>query len=290
MSFTAPYVIFLIFLILVVPYGSAFLHELGHAVCALLAGATHVTSFGLGTSRPFAVGSFRGIRIYLCSRRPSQGIAFYLHPQLLPSRRRQVFTLAGGVLMHFLIVGTAWTFYLLWPKGALVWGIVGGVNLWMGLFNLLPIRVRLGSYTLHSDGAQILTVLRTGATSPDPTSPLSSLQAFRELWQATGDKQMLYAHLIAAGNFWVSVGDMERGGELLAEARALPFEPLAAWRSYGILVEAEAALERNDLERAAVVLRRRKSISANSAVRRACSWQAGPARNCCDDGANPGPR
>jgi hypothetical protein len=133
---------------------------------------------------------------------------------------------------------------------------VGGMNLWMGLFNLMPLRVRLGSYMLQSDGAQILTVLRTGAASSDPTSPLSALQTFRELWQAVGDKQMLYAHLIAVGDFWVSVGDAERGGELLAEARALSFEPLAAWRSYGILVEAEAALERDDTERAAVVLAR----------------------------------
>jgi hypothetical protein len=249
MLFAAGYVALVILLILGVFYASAFLHELGHAVCALLAGA-QVTSFGLGTSRPFAVGSFRGVRIYLCSRRPLQGIAFYINPQLLPSRRRQVLVLAGGILAHFLLAASAGALFLLWPAWAVVWGIVGGMNLWMGYVNLIPLRVRLGSHVLRSDGALILTVLRTGSTSAGPTQTLSTLQAFRELWRATGDRHILYAQLLAAAECWVSLGDAVRGSELLAEARALPFEPFPVWRAYGLLVEAKVAMGRDDTEQA----------------------------------------
>ncbi|HBI44589.1 MAG TPA: hypothetical protein DDY78_17330 [Planctomycetales bacterium] len=247
------YLALLVLLTLGAFYASIFLHELGHAVCALL-GGSQVTSFGMGTSRPFAVASFHGVRVYLCSRRPLQGIAFYINPQLLPSRRQQVFTLAGGILAHFLLAASAWALLLLWPAWAVVWGILGGMNLWLGVVNLIPARIRLGSYTLRSDGALILTVLRTGSPSSDPTLPLSSLQAFRELWQATGDRHIQYAHLLAAAEFWISLGDAGRGGELLAEARALPFEPLPAWQSYGLLVEAEGALERDDIERTGIAL------------------------------------
>ncbi len=253
MLFAAGYVALVILFILGVLYASAFLHELGHAVCALLAGA-HVTSFGLGTSRPFAVGSFRGVRIYFCSRRPLQGITFYFNPQLLPSRGQQVLVLVGGILAHFLLAASALVLFLFWPGWAFVWGIVGGINLWLGFANLIPFRFRVGSHTLRSDGALILAVLRTGLTSTDPTLPLSSLQTFRELWQTTGDKYVLYAHLLAAAEFWISVGDAGRGDELLAEARAIPFERLPSWRLYGLLVEAESALERDDTERTGVVL------------------------------------
>jgi membrane-associated protease RseP (regulator of RpoE activity) len=255
MPSNAGYIALLFLLTLGAFYASVFLHELGHAVCAVL-GGSHVTSFGLGTSRPFAVASFHGIRIYLCWRRPLQGIAFYINPQLLPSRRQQVFTLAGGIVAHFLLAALAWALFLLWPAWAVVWGILGGINLWMGVDNLIPFQFRVGSHTLRSDGALILTVLRTGSASSGPTQPLSSLQAFRELWQATGDVHILYAHLLAAAQCWISLGDAGRGGELLAEARALPFEPLPVWRTYGMLVEAEVALGKDDTERTGVALGR----------------------------------
>jgi hypothetical protein len=124
----------------------------------------------------------------------------------------------------------------------------------MGVANLIPFQFRVGSHTLRSDGALILTVLRAGSASFDPTLSLSSLQAFRPLWQATGDVHILHAHLLAAAEFWISLGDAGRSGELLAEARALPFEPIPAWRAYGLLVEAEVALERDDTEKTGVAL------------------------------------
>ena len=234
-------------------YFSIFLHEMGHAVCAWLSGC-RVTSFGLGTSRPFVVVSFRGVRVYLCSRRPLQGLTFWTSPQLLPSRRQQVLVLAGGVLAHFLLAALAASLLWLRPAWAVAWGVFGGVNLLIGLANLIPYRFRLGTHILQSDGSLILTVLRSGSTSSGSTQILSTLQAFRELWQATGDLHILHVQLLAAAEQWVSLGDAGRGGELLAEARALPFEPLPAWRAYGLLTEAKVALGRDDPEGAALVL------------------------------------
>jgi hypothetical protein len=52
-----------------VTYASTFLHELGHALAARLAGAVP-TSFGMGTGRPFFAGSVGGCRVFLGARQP----------------------------------------------------------------------------------------------------------------------------------------------------------------------------------------------------------------------------
>ncbi len=67
----------LTFLLLLLPlyYGSAFAHELGHALMGKLSGFA-VTSFGLGFARPWLVFSVRGTRIFFCRSKPLGGVTF----------------------------------------------------------------------------------------------------------------------------------------------------------------------------------------------------------------------
>jgi tetratricopeptide (TPR) repeat protein len=104
----------------------------------------------------------------------------------------------------------------------------------------------VGSVRLRSDGALILQVLRDGSTAVSPGDVLKTLAGLRGLWRETGDLHCLHAHLLAAANAWVELGDAARAGELLDEARALPVQPVPAFRAYQALVAAEVGLAAED--------------------------------------------
>ena len=240
-------------LVLVIFYLSGFLHELGHAVCAHLAGL-RVTSFGMGMGRPFFVVSWRGVRIYACWRRPFQGLAFCIFPQILPSRWQQVSLFSGGIVAHLMLVGMACLLLLLWPALAFVWNLLGGLNLLFAIVNLIPFQFQVGAVRFRNDGLLILNVLRSGSNLIGPGEAISILGAFRELWTATGNYHVLHTYLLMTASSHVSLGDAARGNDLLSEARSLPFEPIAPFRTYEDLVEAEIALGQEQPDGAALAL------------------------------------
>jgi hypothetical protein len=99
---------------------SAFVHELGHALLGRLSGY-RVTSFGLGVARPILVCNCRGTRLYLCLRRPLQGITFFLVPQVFPPRRAAAAALAGGIVGNVLLALVGLALWHLLPWGGTVW-------------------------------------------------------------------------------------------------------------------------------------------------------------------------
>jgi Zn-dependent protease len=235
-------------------YVSSFFHELGHAVCARLAGFV-VGSFGLGTGRPFWVAGCRGVRVYLCLHRPFQGITFVTIPQLLPERWRNVCFLSGGVLAHLLLTVTGLFLFVVLPWGKPFALLFAVLNALLALANLIPVTVKVGHSSLRSDGAQILQVLLHGSLSAPVPARLGMLSQFRGLWQATGDLRTLRVYLLSAAATWLDLGDPGRAGELIAEGQGLPADPAPAFAAYaeglrgltlteaGCFPEAAAALD-----------------------------------------------
>jgi hypothetical protein len=205
-------------------YGSSFLHELGHAVAGYLAGM-EVTSFGMGTGRPFWVGRWRGVRVYLCRERPFQGLTFFGYPAIIPGRWPTVWTHAGGILAHVLLTGVALALWYGLPWGQPVWAVAAGLNALFAVVNLYPFASRVGRAELRSDGSLILQTLLYGSTRNSAPRVLAALRQLRGLWEATGDLRGLQNYLLWAGLSWAELGDNEQAGQLLDQAAALPVAP-----------------------------------------------------------------
>jgi hypothetical protein len=205
-------------------YGSFFLHELGHAVAGYLAGM-EVTSFGMGTGRPFWVGRWRGVRVYLCRERPFQGLTFFGDPAILPRRWPMIWALSGGILAHVLLTVVALALWHGLPWGWPVWAEAAGLNALYAVVNLCPFASRVGGMHFSSDGSQILQTLRYGDTRTSAPRALAALRQLRSLWEATGDLRGLQNDFLGAGLTWHGLGDNEQAGQLLDQAAALPVAP-----------------------------------------------------------------
>jgi hypothetical protein len=218
-------------------YVSGFVHELGHALLGGWNGFT-VTSFGLGTGRPFWVGRWRGSLVYLGLRRPLQGLTFWLTLRADPTRRQQVALLAGGVLANFALAAAAFLLWRLLPWGGTVWAWAAVLNLAGGVVNLVPFHTQIGTLRLRTDGGMIWQVLRGGALPPSAPERLQVAAALGPLLWVIGDHLGLYFRLLNAAVAWVELGDAGRAEALCAEAEALPLEPTPLTRGGAALVRA----------------------------------------------------
>jgi tetratricopeptide (TPR) repeat protein len=237
-------------LLAVVPvvYLSVFIHELGHAVAGRLSGYT-IGSFGVGLGRPLWVLNWRGTRVFFCRRRPLQGITFSVFPGIIPSPGRKAALLAGGVLANGLAFAAGLALARLLPWGHAVWVMLAWVN---GLFvavNLVPIVSPVGAFTLPSDGANILELLR-GVTREAPgPARVRMVGELRGLWEAVGDSLTLHSFLLTAALDWAAWGDVEQADKLYAEAGSLAL-PDASWTAYRSVIGAVLAAEAGDAETA----------------------------------------
>jgi hypothetical protein len=218
-------------LVFPVLYVSAFLHELGHAVCGRLSGFV-VTSFGCGTGQPFWVGEWRGTRVFLCRQRPFQGLTFWIVPTLFPGRWWPAFAYSGGILAHVLLVAAAALMCWAAPWGQGVWLVIAVLNALFAACNLIPLTFRVGSLSLRSDGALILNTL-VGRSVDTPTAAvLQSVHLLRGLWEAAGDLRILQAYLLHAATVWVALGDEEYAAQLVEEAAGLPARPVPTYSAF----------------------------------------------------------
>ena len=222
-------------------FASIFAHELGHAVAGWLVGYV-VTSFGLGTSRPLFVAAPRGVRVYFCRVRPSQGITFAFMPQIYPSRARMAWFAAGGIVANGLLAAVALGLLYGLPGGGSVWLTVAAVNGLLAAISLLPFRFRVGKATLRTDGALILQALRTGLVAQPPPDMIQTARYLRDLWLSVGDTLILRVYLIAAAQAWIELGDIERADDLCREADSLPGASPPDVRSLGGIVRSQIAL------------------------------------------------
>jgi membrane-associated protease RseP (regulator of RpoE activity) len=136
----------LVLAFLPVLYGSAFLHELGHALMGRATGFV-VTSFGLGTRRPWCVIPVGGAQVFFCPIRPFQGITFAFASQFNPSRGRLALYLAGGILAHGLLAVLALAMLAWLPWGGCVWLAATVVNGAMAMANLMTFKIKVGKAT-----------------------------------------------------------------------------------------------------------------------------------------------
>lgn len=199
-------------------YVSAFAHELGHAMAGRAAGFV-VTSFGLGTARPFCVVPVGGMRVYFALVQPFQGIAFVYMTQLFPSKGRVIFFTAGGILANGALALVSLGIWAIF--GNIGWLVVAGVNGLLAVVSLMPFQVRIGKASMRTDGALILQVLRSGSIAAPSAMLIQTVEALRRFWLSIGDTLILRVYLLSAACAWSDLGDAERAELLYAEAETL---------------------------------------------------------------------
>ncbi len=255
-------------LALAVLYVSCFAHELGHALLGRMAGYV-VTSFGLGTARPWCVVRIGGTRAYLSLVRPFQGIAFSCMPHREPSRREQAVSMAGGIVANELLALVGLGLWL--AQGGVFWATVAWVNGVLGAASLIPIQCRVGKAMMQSDGWQLVRIWRLGSTAIPAPLTIQVLNAFRPLWTATGDTLALHVYLVGSAEAWACLGDVGRAEALLAEMESLACADVPGLAAVGSLVRAVVAIEAGRLAEAAADLDAAEAGYRRSATTGACS-------------------
>ncbi len=233
----------------VVLYVSGFLHEVGHALVGRVCGYTP-TSLGMGTGHPFLVFGWKGIRVYLARARPLQGLAFLVHPAIIPDRRSAALTMGGGIFANALLCGLFLALADLLPVGENLWRGSAALNGLLATINLVPMAVRVGSTILRSDGAQILLFLRDGLVEVSPPARVQNVAMLRPLWTEIGDRLGLYGNLTAAALAWSELNDHPRAEQCLRDAESLPIDRTPFVEAYSALIRAALARRAWRLEEA----------------------------------------
>lgn len=232
-----------------VVYVSIIVHELGHVLLAKAAGLV-VGSAGAGGADPFWVGTWRGTRLFLCRRRPLEGVTFVL-PDGLDFKPWQfiVYTL-GGILANALTAGLA-LLLLLWVDFASwLWGLLAAVNGYLAFANLMPFQFRRGGVSFQSDGAQILGALRGQPRFVPPGLRVRRTRGLRNLLTSVGDFLTLRQFLLSSAEAWLELGNLDAADEDLAESVALPVPATESSRAIEAIVRAQVCLTRNQHEEA----------------------------------------
>jgi hypothetical protein len=234
-----------------VVYVSIFVHELGHAVCGRAAGFW-VSSFGLGTARPWCVFPAGRMRIYFALVRPFQGITFATMPHRDSSRSRQLLFGAGGIIANGLLALVALGIELV--SGSEFWLIVAFVNGYLSGINLVPLRVRIGKATVRSDGMLLLRIWWSGSIPTPAPMIIQTLSTFRRLWTAIGDTVTLRVYLLVAAESWAYLNEPDRASELFAEAESLPRPDVPGMAALEMLTRAEVDIQAGHLSEAEAAL------------------------------------
>jgi tetratricopeptide (TPR) repeat protein len=234
-------------------YLSILAHELGHAVLGTLSGA-FITSFGLGTARPWLVLKRGRTCLFLCRKRPLQGVTFACWPQLLPAKWRRVAYCGGGVVANGLLLFISLGLWRWARWGDSIWVASAYVNGVFAVTSLIPTGFRVGNAAFQTDGALILrTLLSRGASLP-PSVTIQSLDALRGLWESTGDRVMLLAKLLGCAEAWIELRDFERAERVHGETAALLDVGVPALRGLAALLASSIASGRGRLGDAAEAL------------------------------------
>lgn len=197
--------------------GSTFLHELGHAACALASGFD-VTAVGIGMSdRPWFV-RVGGVRVFFGLRNPLGGLTFMVHRRLRGTRAQGVAAMIGGVLAN--LAAAALFASLVWARvvehpffflAACMNGMLVVVALW-------PATGKIGGALLLSDGAMVLHVLRFGWMRNDLLMGIRMSQALDRFWSTLDDRLMRSICHANAAMGWFDLGDQERAWQSLDRA------------------------------------------------------------------------
>ena len=225
------------------------IHEAGHALFARLIG-NRVTSFGLGTGRPYFRTSFPGGTIFfLCRDNPTLGTCWTTTTELFPSRLPRALLLIGGGIVNLLAAALCLALTRFSP--GVVWLALAIMNALVGLANLLPFRQRMAGSrkAVASDGLQAVSLLLSRhARAEVPQAELG----FRALWEEICDTQTLRYRLFRAALAAQERGAHAEAARYAGEAESLPGDDTDAHLTY---LRGRIALEKNDLTGAYQLLR-----------------------------------
>ncbi|MBV9124747.1 MAG: hypothetical protein JO112_15430, partial [Planctomycetes bacterium] len=162
--------------------------------------------------------------------------------------------LAGGALANGVLALLALLLWGLWPQAEGVWWMAAGLNGLLCFVNLVPFASRIGKFTLRSDGAQILRLLRRDSLGLPAPLQIRITQELGGLWEAIGDTVALGAFLRMGALAWMEIGVIDQAEELCAQAEALP-NSQPADRALRDLVRGLIASEAGKLETSAQALK-----------------------------------
>lgn len=146
------YVQLLAYIMLITPFG-LFWHELGHVFAAYLMRARHIT-LTVGSGKPIIQGTLGHVtfeirRILLFNSYTRIEASTYL------SNKDKVIITSMGPIFSLLLSLLAYVLNLLIVKH-LIWYILCLFNLWLGIINLIPFRIK----GKQSDGYTILQTIK----------------------------------------------------------------------------------------------------------------------------------
>src|SRR5262249_35277429 len=146
-----------------------------------------ITSLGVGVARPFFVRPILGVKVYFCRTQPLSGLTFACHPQILPSRRRVIPFLAGGIVFNggLALASLALAWWTTWGRS--IWLALLLSNATLAAMALLPFRFHAGKAIFWTDGALILKALRGETYSPPSAVYVEFVEFIQRLASAIGD-------------------------------------------------------------------------------------------------------
>ena len=244
-------------------YLCIFAHELGHALAGWAMGFT-ITSFGIGTGRPFAVFSVGRTRIYFASTRPLQGLTFGLAPVLHPLRKTMVPFLAGGIIVNLLILVVALALSRWFPSAWSLWLTAIATNAWLLIPSLVPMQFKIGGTYLRNDGKLIVQTLRDRVVSQSPFEVTLTLKALRQLWESIGDDTTLREFILGAAALHCELEDFTRAEQLLSELDAMAPSDLPVLQASDALVRCSILVGKGRLDDANQTLRAAESLFRES--------------------------
>lgn len=228
---------------------SIFVHELGHALVGRWSGMS-VTSFGVGSSRPFVRWRWWGIRVYLCRNLWWGGLTYYLPPTLFGSRTARILTLAGGLLFNLLFVGLGVLAWWLFPGARMVLSFLVGINLLLFLTASWPYKVKLSGGVLLSDGAQIINQLQGKLPDISATQGIESAYFLSKLFSDAGDHLGALAQDVALAYYWIALGDIKGSRERWQQMEPESLEALGSAKAIYLLLWQALAIEEQHFDEA----------------------------------------
>jgi hypothetical protein len=149
------------------------IHEAGHAVAAAAVGR-RVYSVHIGTGAPFK--TIRLGQVDIVIGRDQRGGYVLCLPKGAESRWREACMVAAGPAANLAaMVGLGGLAGVVYGTGALPWQALASVavtsltvsNAFVGVFALIPMKVKLGEFRWLSDGGRLLQLLRPRRVTPD---------------------------------------------------------------------------------------------------------------------------
>jgi hypothetical protein len=220
--------------------------ELGHVVLGRLNGFT-ITSFGLGFGRPLLIRQWKGIRFFICVNWISGGLTLAYHPLVFVPTRNTVFSLAGGACANVILSLIFLLLWLFFPWASYAWLLAAIVNAIFVVASLVPMKTKLGAFTLSSDGYLILCAIR-GKPLQSAPARINAARVLRRFLTAIGDDVSRFIWQVSGALAWLEIGSVEQALLMYQEVTDLPTKKTATLEALEAYLRASIAVEAGQIE------------------------------------------